>query len=154
MTPSWPTVRVHCSLLYGLVSPDSPYTLGHAGCVCECVEGGCSQNTHLDVLFFHPKHSSLGPRQVPERKGSQHFFSRVQTVTALPSYSAYTRLPSRYSLVACLSENGQSSESEVLTSAHHKQAGRSEAGHGYLVSLSYPHTSDTSRQSSGCEVQT
>lgn len=75
MTPSWPTVRVHCSLLYGLVSPDSPSTLGHAGCVCESVwRVDAPRNTHSDVLFLHPKHSSLGPRQVPERKGSRYFF--------------------------------------------------------------------------------
>lgn len=50
------------------------HTWSRGVCVWVCVEGGCSQNIHLDVLFFHPKHSSLGPRQVPERKGSQHFF--------------------------------------------------------------------------------
>lgn len=46
LTPSWPTVRVYCSLLYGLVSPDSPSTLGHAGCVCVSLCGGWTLTEH------------------------------------------------------------------------------------------------------------
>lgn len=75
MTPSWPTVRVHCSLLYGLVSPDSPSTLGHAGCVCESVwRVDAPQNTHSLGCSFPPPQTQLIRSKAGSREKRQPAF--------------------------------------------------------------------------------